>query len=241
MNLSNPLGAFCLGSKTATAGTAITQFIPPYRGDSGARVLHKKVNGHRPNLRGVTHITDLVYTAGSTAHDVVLMRPFNWAYVNGAVAKNATAVVLTDDPGVYSTNYKYPLPAGQAAPAGTADNAIAAGDCVAVQLTDGTWHVTTVASGSYSALVLTDATPNITGGGIADGSIMYFFGVAANTDPATGLAHPVLTSVASTRVNLLQDAANSYFAALHAGDPLLVYSANASNAGILSLVSGLYF
>lgn len=241
MNLSNPLGAFCLGSKTASAGTAITHFVPPYRGDSGAPVMHKKVNGRRPHLHGVAHLTDLVYAAGSTAHDVVLMRPLNYAYVNGAVAANSTSVVLADDPGVYSTNYKYPLPGGQSAPACTADNAIAGSDYVAVQLVDGTWHVTTVSSVSSLTLTLATATPNITGGGIADGAILYFFGVAANVDPATGLAHPVLTSTASTRVNLLQDAGNSYFAALHAGDPLLIYSANASNAGVLSLVSGLYF
>jgi hypothetical protein len=240
----NALGSFSLSSKTASSGTAFASLVPPYRGPSGSPPLLYKLDGGKPNWirhNVFTHISQLVYTAGSTAHDLVIMRPLNWAVINGNVAANSSTIVLTTDPGVYSTNYKYDLPPSASGLVScTASNAIAASDYVAYQLRDGTWVLDLVSSVSGLTLTMTTATPNITGGGIADGSILFFFGVAANVDPATGLAHQAINSVASARTSLLSDLARGTVQNFHPGDPMVLYSANASNAGILSVASGFY-
>lgn len=238
---TNILGRFALSSKTANAGTVLASLIPPFRGSNSVPPLMYKLQGGKPNWRNqpYTVISQLCYTAGSTAHDVVVMRPFNWAVVAADVAHNATVVTLETDPGLYATRYKYDLPpeAGGVV-ATTANNGIAGSDYVCYQLRDGTWQIDTVASVSSLSITMNTGTPNVSGGGIEKGSILFFFGVAANTDPATGLAHLAITSVASARTELLTSAGS--ISSLHPGDPLIVYSANASNAGILSFVAGHY-
>lgn len=241
------LDTFCLGSTTQTAGTVITALIPPYRGNTGAPISYR-VRGAQPTWTNqgsgaYTHIDSLIYTAGSTAHDVYVMRPLNWAVVNGDVAANATVINLLTNPGAYSTSgsYKYKLPADASVPSNVSSNNIAANDYVAYQLRDGTWKLNTVASVSSLAVTVNTAVPNFTGGGIEDGSILFFFGVSTDTVPQTGVAHTYFTSVASTRTDLLASARPGVsFSSLNPGDPLMIYSANASNAGILSSVMGHY-
>lgn len=237
------VGDFAIGSQTQTQGTVISALIPPWRGPNGSPPFSYKVTGGRPNWTSpgaYTYVNQIVYASAGTVHDVVVMRPFNWAVVNGDVAHNATVVNLLTDPGAYSTAFKYGLPgdAGGVV-ANTADNGIAASDYVAVQLRDGTWHMSLVSSVSSLAVTLTTATPNVSGGGIEDGSILFFFGAPANTNPQTGQAHVKFTTVASTRV-LLFDSGSSGIGSLNPGDPLIVYSANATAAGILHSVTGQY-
>lgn len=242
---STILGTFATPSSTANAGTAIVRLIPPFRGSSGGPLMYKLSNGlsGTPNWckSGFTHLTQAVYTAAATAHTLVVMRPFNWAVVASDVAANAQAVTLLTDPGVYSTSFKYPLPpeAGGVV-ASVADNAIAASDYVAVQLRDGTWHVSAVTSVSGLAVTMTTATPNVTGGGIEAGSIMFFFGASGDSNPQTGQAHVSFLTVANARTSLLPDAAYGSVSGLNPGDPLLLYSANASNAGTISVACGYY-
>jgi len=239
------LDTFVLGQKTASADTAFTHLVPPWRGSGGAPLAYRVVGG-RPNWHGsgaYTHIDSLVYTSAGTAHTVTVMRPLNWAIVNGDVAANATAVTLHTDPGAYSTSgsYKYPLPPDASSPSQVASNAIAANDYVAVQLRDGTWHLSTIASGSGTSPVLTTAIPNITGGGVEDGAIMFFFGITTDTVPQTGQAHVPLLTVASTRQELLASSRHGpSFRSLNPGDPILLYSNNATAAGSFSLVAGHY-
>jgi hypothetical protein len=162
------------------------------------------------------------------------MRPLNWCRIAEAVAANDTTIVIDADPGLYATKYRYPLPGGMTKPINTADNAIAASDYVAFQLLDGTWHISTVASVSSLTLTLDTATPNVTGGGAALDTVLYFFGVAANTNPQTGAAHLSIKSGAGTsRVVLIPEGSGS-IPALNPGDPLILYSANATNAGVLT-------
>jgi hypothetical protein len=243
MSFSNVLGQFALSSKTANAGTVLASLVPPFRGANGQPALLYKLQNQRPNWRNQPHtvISQLVYTAGSTAHDVVIMRPLNWARITTDVAINSTTMVLETNPGTYSSYYKYDLPpeAGGKV-AGVADNGIAGSDYVAYQLRDGTWQINTVSSVSSLTLTLGTATPNITGGGVEAGSICFFFGVAADSDPATGLAHLTINSVASARTSLLDGSAPGAISTLRPGDPMIIYSANASNAGIISVVSGYY-
>lgn len=233
-------GNWAVSSKTATAGTPFTQFIPPWRGVSGAPISYKLVSG-KPNwVKAKTHVSQIIYTDTGASHAVTVMRPLNWSVIKGAVAANSSTIVLADDPGAYSTTYKYDLPAAVNV-ANVANNGIAGSDYVAYQLVDGTWVLDKVSSVSGLTLTMTTATPNVTGGGIADGAILFFFGVAADIDPATGQAHVNFTSsAASARTSLLPDSALATVPALHAGDPLFIYSANATDAGTLNAAAGFY-
>lgn len=235
-------GTWAVSGNTASAGTAFYRFVPPYAGGKGGPMTHKVDGNGRmiPAPRSITHVSSLIYAAGTTAHDVVIMRPLNWTYITEAVTANDTTVVLAADPGAYSTAYKYPLPNGTTKPANVANNAIAGSDYVAFQLRDGTWHVSAVTSVSSLTLTLTTATPNVTGGGCDANTVLYFFGVSTDSNPQTGLPHLYLTSTASTRVSFFSGQGPDSAAALNPGDPLIIYSANASNAGTLICASGYY-
>lgn len=236
------LAPFSLPGQTQNAGTVIRTLVPPPSSHRSPPLVYKKFN-NRPNwlAAGRTHLTSLIYTSAATAHTVTLLRPCNYTYFNGAVAKNSTTFIISDDPGVYSTNYKYPMPQGATVEANVADNAIAGSDLVAYQLIDGTWVVDLVSSLSGLTLTMTTATPNITGGGIADGQVLFFFGIVGDTDPATGLAHAkCVTTASTTNVDLLNGITGAGFSALHPGDPMLIISNNASNAGTLVSAGG-YF
>jgi hypothetical protein len=244
--MSEVFGTFATPSKTATAATAFAQLVPPWRGVAGGASKLYKLDSGRPNWssRGAfTHITRLFYECGSTIHDVVVMRPLNYAIIRADVAHNAATFVLESDPGLYATvnNYKYGLPPeANGISASVANNAIAAGDYVAYQLRDGTWVLDTVASGTYAALVLTTSTPNVTGGGVEAGTPMFFFGIYTDKDPATGLIHPVYSCKASTRENLLGAGDGASISSLHPGDPMVVFSGNATAAGFLVTAAGHY-
>lgn len=237
------LGTWNVSRHTETAGTLITDLIPPlsYSRTGGPFLFRGRATSAGPiNFgEGLTHLSKICYTTSSTAHVITVLRPLNWAIVNGAVAANSTALVLTDDPGVYSTNYKYPILNSK--PATVADNALAANDYIAYQLVDGTWRLDKVSSGTYGAIVLATGTPNVTGGGIPDGSVCYFFGITTDVDPATGQAHPA-TQIASSQTGstLLSDSTAGVLSAMHVGDPMMISSANGSNAGTLEFANGFY-
>jgi hypothetical protein len=235
------VGSLHVGTATAAGGTAFVKAIPPWPG-VGQAFLQRPAAPNKDRGTARTHITTVAYTTGATAHLIGIMRPFNYTWTTAAIAANGTGITLYDDPGVYSTNLKYssPLSTGTAV---VADNAIAANDYVMVQLKDGTWHVSTIASGTFGGanLVLTTAVPNITGGGVAAGAPVYFFGVIANSDPCTGTVNPQVTIGASLTIDKTWSEANvGCVAALHPGDPMLFYSPNGTNAGTLDFISGFY-
>ena len=235
------LGTFAVPGFTAANDTAFVRLVPPYRGNDGAAAIHKVDGSGRqiqPAPRAISHLSSLIYAAAATVHNVVVMRPLNWTYLTAALASAGTAITLANDPGLYSTKFRYGAPLGHL-PASTADNAISAGDYVAFQLRDGTWHFSTIASGSGTAVVLTTAVPTVTGGGADAGTVLYFFGVAADVNPQTNLAHHYFTSTASTRVDFLGSNGGA-LPALNRGDPMLIYSANATAAGFLVGAAGFY-
>jgi hypothetical protein len=236
-------GTFALPSQTQTAGTAIVAFIPPFRSGAGNPPLAYKLDKNQVPIwrQGYTHITQLTYTASTTAHTVVVMRPLNYAMITTAVAANSATVVLDADPGSYSTAYRYDLPTAAAGkPSCAANNLIAASDYVAFQLRDGTWHVSAVTSVSGLTLTLTTSTPNVTGGGSDANIPLFFFGASTDTNPQTNAAHVSFLSVASARTDLISNVGFGDVPALNSGDPLLVYSANATAAGTLSSCVGYY-
>jgi hypothetical protein len=231
------LGTLSVGQKAFSA--AGVQIIPPFRGANGNAFLQDPRNKRFGD--GITHINTVGYTTLGTAHLIGIMRPFNYTWLLTAIAANGTALVPYDDPGVYSTNMKYPTPGNK--PATVANNTIAANDYVVIQLVDGTWHVSTIASGTFAGgdLVLTTAVPNITGGGAAVGAPVYFFGVIGDSDPNTGLVNPQTTiALSQTRDVTWSNDVCGIMAALHAGDPMLFYTPNTTNNGTLEFISGWY-
>lgn len=259
------LGTFGLSS-AASGTTAAQLLIPPYPGPAGtppylytalgvnipavAAVSSAKANWLAAPNFGVTHITSVQVNASATGHNIFIFRPLNWTYFPAGLAKNTTAIPngsgasstgLFDDPGVYSTNYKYPTP-GAVAPGQVADAAISStNNLVCYQLADGTWQADTITSGTFnSSLTLTTGTPNRNGGAIPAGGVLFYMGLVAGTlaDPATGLTAWGVGTKTSSEI-VLQDALVGEYAALHPGDPLIVYDANGTAADTLT-VAGYY-
>ncbi len=243
-------GTFSLPSFTAAQGTVIVRGVPPWPGAPGAAPMLyacpsvsgvPKFSGHNCNNNTgcFTHISQLIYTATTTAHTLMVMRPFNFTTVSSAAAVSQAVINITTDPGIYSTKYAYPTPGGTP-PSQVADNAIAAGDYCAYQLADGTWVFDTVSSVSTLAITMTTSVPAATSGtGVLAGSLFYFFGISTDSDPATGMVHWRTVTVAATR-NTYGDSVVGLVAGLHKGDPLIVFSGNASNAGSVDSVIGFY-
>ncbi len=257
--------SFSITPPATAFSTAVATLIQPYAGGRGAAMY--SVSGGQPNWLNnwYTHLTDLIVTCSTTVNVLAIMRPLNWTTFSAAVAKNATAISLTDDPGLYSTGYRYPIPGQTFAPPGTANsvgpcasnNTIAAADYVAFQLADGSWHLSTIASGTQAGanLVLTTGTPNFSGGSVAAGSPCFFFGVAADTVPATKTVHLIATPIASTqKMNVLQGWGGNASAVgggggastgfgintLNPGDPLLILNPNATATTATDFVGGYY-
>lgn len=221
------VGSFSIGRKTAAIGTAFAVMVPPYSNQNTG------VGTGKPGP-GIPHITTLIIDAGSTLHTLTIMRPFNFTTFT-ADANAAQAVVnIAADPGNYASNFKYPLPNGMTAPS-TANNLIAANDYVVYQSAAGQYVMDTVSSVSSLAITMTTNLPT---GGVKQGGLFWFFGVAADTDPNTNLANTQFDTVISSRNNLTDP--NGLWCALHAGDPLLVYNPNSTAADTLQLLAGYY-
>jgi hypothetical protein len=102
------LGGWSVGSATAAGATAFSKLIPPntlaYDPNVGQNLYSSVLGGlvpgsttiHLPGWYGrvgspsvgVTHITDLVYTTGATAHAISILQPCNWTYTTAASLKN---------------------------------------------------------------------------------------------------------------------------------------------------------
>ena len=241
--MSLNFGTFAVPSKNATAGTVWSRGVDPWAGAGSAHNLYAINNGN-PNWavgqKVRTHLTEILVDCGSTANGVYVLRPLNYSVIAAATAKAGTTITLTDDPGVYSTNYKYKTPGG-VAPCSVADNGISANDYVAYQLADGTWVYDTVSSVAGFVLTMTTAVPSPTGtGGVLAGSILFFFGIQTDVDPATGQAHPLFTPTASTKTNVLGVTAPRGLSAVHGGDPMILYCGNATARTDLASAAGEY-
>lgn len=246
---SVPFPTWSIGQTTASVSTAFAALIPPSRGAGGGPLVYKATPNYLAGwMKGpagsYTHISQLKYTIGGTTHPVSVMRPLNWSVTSAVAAASQATLVLADDPGVYSTNYKYLTPLGLVVggqggtpPSQVGNNAVAGGDYVAYQYPDGTWYLDVVSSGTYAALVLT----NNFAVALPAGTVLFFFGIYTDSDPATGLAQWETTPTISTnRIDLLNDAQYGGFQSLHPGDPLVVYSVNTGSQGYLNSAAGFY-
>lgn len=209
-------GAVAFPSKTANAGTIITQVIPP-RKDCYA------------NLAAV------VYTAAATAHTLTVMRPFNWTTFTADAAASQAVVNIAADPGTYSSGGLKDNP-GNYTPS-VANNGIAANDFVVYELPDGNFTLDTVSSVSSLAVTLSNNVPT---GGVRKGMKLWFFGIITNTNPLTGVAHATWALADSATTTLEPTAGVPLLRTTHKDHPMILHSGNATNAGTLVRASAFY-
>lgn len=263
--------AFAITPPATAFSTAVMTIIPPGPAVEGGALLY----GQKPGSNGLPnwwqdgwyiHITDLIVTCSTTANIIYILRPTNFTTFSAAVAKNATSITLADDPGVYSTNYRYKMPGISWNPPGTA-NTIGPGladltisstnKFVAYQTASGVWHADTIASGTFGGanLVLTGGTGNYTGETIAANAPLFYFGVNTGTVPYTQNAHLIRTPIVSTQqVNLLAGwggnasavgggggaSSGNGIPAFNPGDPIIIYNPNATATTTVDFIGGYY-
>lgn len=243
MNEMPKCGSWSVPGQTQTAGTVIKIPIPPYPGQTagGLPLLYQVNSQGKPNWYGqngaFTHVTNYGINCSSTQHIAYFMRPFNWSLVTVAGAANGTTFTIGTDPGLYTTaaNWKWP----GTTPKNVATNAIEANDYFAVQLSDGTWFFDKVSSVTSLAITTTTTIPNITGGGIPVGNVMFFFGIQTDTDPRTGMGHPSFQSPISAFTQH-GDMQGSLVTTLGQGEPIYYFNANATGADVVSNIGGFY-
>jgi len=245
-----------------TAGTQIVRLVPPGTLPENpsvgpqqfsiggpvplpypsASALLRQATWGTPSV-GTTHVTDLVYTTSTTAHNLYLMTPINWTYTTAVSAKNTATITLAYDPGILSTNYAYTTASGQSVATGV-DTGIANTDFVAFQLADGTWFVSKVSSYAAPTLTLATTLPNPTSAYTAivlANTPVFWFGQPTSTHAASGQIQWTTKTVASTnRVQVMASNVLGGFAAGRAGDPVLFIADNLTAAGSLDYIGGFY-
>lgn len=176
-----------------------------------------------PKRNKKTKVTRMQVTVGATAHTLTALRPLATTTLSAAALASQAVIALTADPGDYTGK-------------STGDNLIAANDYVVVEKPDGTFHLGVVSSVSTLDITL---TANVPTGGFSSGAKVWFFGVAADTDPNTAEAHPVFTLPASG-VTTLEAAEGSLVETLHSYEPIILQINNATNASVFENCSGVY-
>lgn len=224
MGVTTGLGsAHAYGKLTQSAGTAIVRLI---EGRAGT----------------IARLRYLSYTAGATAHTLTVMRPLNKTCFTVLAAAGQAVVNIQANPGSYAAL------AQNGVTIRTADNLLAGSDYVAYQCADKTWVVDTVSSISSLAVTLTTNLPT---GGVLAGGVLWFFGAITDTNPGEALAHPQLAlgASATTTFGSVTDNYAGFLGSLPPysplgmtglGEPMLLHSGNATNAGTLDSVSVLY-
>lgn len=161
------------------------------------------------------NVVKFASTAGATAHTGTLMRDASGTTLTAAAAASQAvinvAAALTDGGG----------------------NAIASGDYVAVELNDGSWHVTTFSSASTLAYTLGVNLPVAA----AAGNKVFCYGVIA--DAFHDNQDHTLTANAQV-VFPSGDVTGSICCGRTAGAPILFYNANATNASTLNYLMWAY-
>ena len=180
------------------------------------------INSLVPSRKGAfTRISTLKATAAGTAHVATALRSLGRTTFTGAGAASQAVVNLTANPG----------PSG---------NLLAANDWVAIRETDGITRLYQVSSISTLAVTLTaNLTTGVAATGVGVDSALWMFGVAADTDPRTGAAHPGFTVPASATTTYT-DNFGGVVASIAADEPILVQSNNATATGIIEQVSYAY-
>lgn len=217
MSFSLPLfGHKTYGNKTASLNVAAIQPVEPMR-----------------NAYAI--VTGFQYTPTNTAHTVTIMRPMGAALLSAAVAAGDTTCTLASNPGTYTNK-------------ATANNVIATGDWFMIQLNDGTFYTPVAAAATSTASNTTVSSLTLTLAAFpyaaSAGNIVWWFGIAADTNPADNLAHPkFLTPTANTAMalgNTVDAGIAGLVSSFGKSEPLLLHSNNATGAGQFDYVNVAY-
>lgn len=175
-----------------------------------------------PGVRtGYPRVAQINYTAGNTANSIIAMRPIGRANVATNAITNVATLTLDADPSA-------------------SGNTIAAGDQVVYgPCTDGTYRRGQVNTSGWDANTkIVTFTANLAANINTTVGKVWNFGVPADTDPSTGAAHPVIPTVANTTASLNFPTAG--FVGGAKGDPLLIYTVNATNATQFNFIEYAY-
>lgn len=210
-------GTSVIPRTTVAFGTPITAVFPTAPGMLGMKFK----------------IAQVSWENAGTVNNLFLMPALTRVKVAADVAAGATSIILTKDPGSYSTIF----PATR--PPMAANNLIAASDYIAYRTPGGIWvqaRPSAVSTDPTTGRVTVTVTA-VGNQGIKAGADVVFFGVSTDTSPNTGLAAPQLLGVASTVTNYGGDgrilAQNDLTDA-----PMMVWSANATATCVLHGATG---
>jgi hypothetical protein len=249
MSILNPISysTFSTEAHTATAGTAIQFLIP------GAQRKRTKVTGFEYTDTGTAHTLTFLRPLGGLGLSGTPLAPVLYGnvqvgtIVTAAALAAATSVIINRDPGVYSVNF--PID-GMGIPL-AADRPAAANDFFAFEIGtpgSGRFYVSKISAISASGTVNANGTYNQTltlstavpVGGIAAGARVFWFGITTDTDPRTGSAHPFFTGGAASSKVTFGEIGDVVMQTHGLGEPMLFNSNNATNAGTLNRMSGIY-
>lgn len=178
-----------------------------------------------PGLPGaITRFIKAQVDNGATDNGLYVMRPIG--LLNDTDRAFVTTARITSDTTV-------PLDRDPSAPG----NTIASGDQVVIQCSDGVYRQFQVSSWSANTVTLTGAL----GFAVDSGAPFFFFGVFNDTDPRTGVAFPKLDTKASVVTDIPTTGSfEAGFPGFRAGDPILLYSPNATNKTKLNFAEYVY-
>lgn len=160
------------------------------------------------NTRAYARVAGFNWTAGNTANSFYGMRPIGRANIASASNSSVNTVTLDANPSASGNN----LAAG---------DQMVYGPCV-----DGIYYRGQVSAFNATSLVVT-FTANVSAN-VTTNTKVFNYGIFSDTDPTTGTAHPRFITTANTSGNFTFGPAGL---SGHAkGDPLLIYSPNATNA-----------
>ena len=196
------MAIFNLPSATATSGTAIRKIIPGV-------------------ANSITRINNLIYTSGSTAHTISILRPVATTTADTTTASGGTIINVTSAVTMKAPNSITP-------------ELITAGDYLAWVDSTGKFQFDTVFGVASNALTMT-ATLSISAG-----QTIWIFGELAR---ATHLTFSPPVSATTVMPLAAQGGIPGQLdsnSRAGVGDPLIVYSTNVTAAGTIVSVSGEY-
>lgn len=210
-----------ISNATAANGTAFTRVVPP-----------------RSGLQTV--IDSLKYAAGNTAHTLTLLKPI----ANGTTLGVSQPFALASRANsAESANTANTITLRSAL--GPTGNLLAANDMVAVRESDGITRVFTVEALTNSNLTIRFVGAGFTTGVSTDAKV-WMLGLVGDTDPRTGLPHQQFAAAATVAGGDLANAGavnwsnpNGFgiSATIGQDEPIVFYSPNTTNAGILGLLT----
>lgn len=167
----------------------------------------------------ITRVTRLSYLDSGTAHTITIMRPIGRTTVAGAAAVGQTLLNFTSEPGLGA-------------------NTLAANDFVVIQEKDGIQRVYKISAVPTSYPGQVTLASNLVAGCLGNEPV-WNYGITTDTG-VDGNAHPFFTSLATSAIQTFTDSDSGIVAGFKPGDPLLLNSNNATNAGKLSNIVWCY-